>query len=181
MKYASPPQVKIAVTLDDGTVAIMSFVTRSASPTLPYGAVWEDQTLGLWTRPANDANVFAEMTKAFATRLAKPVSYVVVEEQSIPVDRTYRNALRHTGSEFAYDLEHAKGLHLALLRQARVGALEQLDREWMKAAGQKDQATADAVEAQRQVLRDLPQSVEIKAATTINELKASWPVELAPL
>ena len=185
MKNTTPPQTKIAVTLDNGTTAIMSFVTSSRSPTLPQGARWVEEHTGLWERPATDANIFAEITKTFRATdnhglpLPQPVRYKVVDEAEIPTDRTYRNALRHSETGFAFDLDTAKALHLTMIREARVESLNALDTAWMKATGQKDQVAADAVEAKRQTLRDLPTTIGIEKATTIDELKALWPVELA--
>ena len=103
----------------------------------------------------------------------------MVDEAEIPTDRTYRNALRHSETGFAFDLNVAKTLHVTMIREARVDRLNVLDKEWMKATGQKDQVAVDAVEAQRQVLRDLPTTMGLEKATTIDELKALWPMELA--
>lgn len=56
----------VAIQMDNETEALMGFCTRGQSPTLPYGAQWENpRNPNYWVRPATDANVFAEVSKAF--------------------------------------------------------------------------------------------------------------------
>lgn len=181
MRYADVTQ-KIAVTFDDGTLTIMSFHLEGRSPTLPFGASWIDAREGRWRRPATDANVLAELTKAFPrlNRLGQPnpqpVRYARIAATDIPTDRVYRNAWQHDAQAgIAPDLEQAKVIHLDLVRHARTAKLADLDVQWMQAMGKKDQAAADAVEAQRQVLRDAPQTLELSKVATVPELKQVWP------
>jgi hypothetical protein len=189
MKHTLADQVPVAVTMDDGSTAILSFMVRGSSPTLPYGARWEDGrgTTGIWVREPTDANVFAELSKAcpamdqLGVPKPQPVRYRVVERESIPKDRTYRDALRHTDQGFHHDLARAKELHLDKIRRARTAAIGELDKDWMKATGRGDQQAAADVEAQRQVLRDLPATLGIAEARTVDELKGCWPAELPPL
>ncbi len=178
------PSVQIAITMDNGTLQVMSFVTQSRSPTLPYGAVWSDEKMGRWDREPTDKNVLAEITKTFRLKdskglpLPQPVRWKRVEASDIPADRTYRNAWRHDGEKFFHDIEHAKQIHLDKVRRARTAALTELDRDWMKATGQEDQKTAKAIEAKRQALRDAPQTLDLSAVKTVEELKAIWPADL---
>lgn len=183
MKHTLADQVPVAVTMDDGTTAILSFMLRGSSPTLPYGARWEDGSgkSGVWLRAPTDENLFAELSKAFplmdqlGVPKPQPVRYKVVSWESVPTDRTYRDALRHTDQGFHHDLARAKELHLDKIRRARTAALGELDKEWMKATGQNDKKTADEVEAKRQALRDAPETMELDAVTTIDALKLVWP------
>jgi hypothetical protein len=169
--------------MDDGSTAIMSFMRRGSSPTLPYGARWEDGSgkSGIWLRDPTDENIFAELSKALPSvnRLGEPkpqpVRYKIVTWESVPKDRTYRNALQHTDQGFHHDLEKAKALHLDKIRRARTAQLGELDKDWMRATGQGKKQEADAIEAQRQALRDAPQTVNLDTVTTIEELKLAWP------
>lgn len=186
MARSATAYVRIAVTMDDGTLSIMSFITRGASPALPYGAQWDLVTTDSWMREPSEANILAELSKAFRETdnnglpLPQPVRWALVEEKDLPTDRTYRNAWRHTKElGFHHDLAHAARLHLALVREARAVEFEQLDRDWMKFTGQGKTAEAEAVEAKRQALRDAPQTLPIDSVQTVEELKALWPKELA--
>jgi hypothetical protein len=183
MKHTLADQVPVAVTMDDGTTAILSFMRRGSSPTLPHGARWEDGSgkSGIWLRDPTDENIFAELSKALPSvnRLGEPkpqpARYKAVTWESVPKDRTYRNALQHTDQGFHHDLAQAKVLHLDKIRRARTAQLGELDKDWMRATGQGKKQEADAIEAQRQALRDAPQAVNLDTVTTIEELKLAWP------
>jgi hypothetical protein len=186
MKHTLTDQVPVAVTMDDGSTVVMSFMLRGSSPTLPYGARWEDGQgkTGIWLRDPTDENLFAELSKAcplvdqLGIPKPQPVRYKVVGWSDVPKDRTYRDALRHTDQGFHHDLAQAKMLHLDKIRRARTARLGELDKDWMRAVGQGNKQEADTIEAQRQALRDVPETVNMDGATTIDELKALWPANL---
>lgn len=75
-------------------------------------------------------------------------------------------------------MDKARTLHRAQLRAARPPKFADLDGKWMKAVATNDTAEAERCEAERQVLRDLPQDPNIDAAKTPRELKALWPNDL---
>lgn len=106
------------------------------------------------------------------------VDIKIIEEIDLPSDRTFRNAWTYDGQRVCVDMPKARTLHLDRIRQARKPVLDQLDKDWMRAMGQRKQAEADTIEAQRQVLRNLPQTLDLTQATTAEELKAIWPAEL---
>lgn len=95
-----------------------------------------------------------------------------------PDDRTFREAWSLNGRAVDVDMGKARNIHMGRIRRARDAAMPQLDVLWTRAAAGKDQAAADAVEARRQVLRDLPSTFNLSAAETPAELKALWPKEL---
>lgn len=101
-------------------------------------------------------------------------SWRIVRYDDIPSERHFRDALRDDGEKLHHDLDHAKEIALRYIREDREPELAKLDVQWTKAVGQKDQKKADAVEAQRQVLRDKPSMVaaQLKDATTISEIHA---------
>jgi hypothetical protein len=118
---------------------------------------------------------------AFIRLKSVPADVVTVslhEASELPADRTFRNAWTHDGSRVTVDMPKARVLHMDHIRRARQPVLDQLDKDWMKATGQRKSAEADAIEAQRQVLRDIPQTLDLTQAATPDELKALWPVEL---
>jgi hypothetical protein len=147
----------VALTLEDGSLAIMHFILEQK----PYG---DDPG---WTREATDEAILDEIAKG-----GLPVkNWRRVNLEDIPNDRTYRNAWLDTGSEIVHDLEKVKALHLDMLRRDRVPLLEQLDREWTRATGQGKSDEAKSIESKRQALRDLPHEA-LKSAASLEEVKA---------
>lgn len=102
---------------------------------------------------------------------------VQIDTATLP-PRDFREAWTVGTSTVNVRMPKARNLHMKKIRQARKEKLAELDQEWMKKLGKKQQAEADAVEAARQVLRDLPQTLDLRAATTPEALKAIWPPEL---
>lgn len=94
------------------------------------------------------------------------VPFRVIEESEVPKDRTFRNAW---GYDLKVDMTKARVLHMNEIRKQRAKALEKLDLETMKGRD---------VQAEKQKLRDLPQTFDLSKATTPEELKALWPEEL---
>lgn len=180
-------QAFVAVTMDDGSLTIMAFMTEGRSPTLPSGASWLGN--GRWQRPAISENIEAELAKTFpgvntlGIRRPKPVSWRIVPEQFVPQtkdDRAYRNALTDVGTlPFAHNMTKAREIHRDKLRHARARKFAELDAEYLRADEAGDQAEKRRVTDQKQRLRDLPADPAIEAAQTIEQLKAFWPPELA--
>lgn len=107
-----------------------------------------------------------------------PAGVPFVEVKDVPGDRIFRDAWTLVEGRVTVDLAKARSVLLAKIRQARGPALAELDREWMRAMGQKRQKDADDVEAKRQALRDLPATVGLERLGTPEELAAFWPEEL---
>ena len=97
----------------------------------------------------------------------------LAEHNLFNADRLYRNALRDNAGVLAYDMPTARGLHLARLRRERDTQLDALDKDWMRATGQRDNAEANRIENSRQALRDMPTRIQpaLDAARDINELQ----------
>ena len=95
-----------------------------------------------------------------------------------PTDRTFRNAWVHDGEKLSVDMVKAADIHMDAIRIVRDEKLSELDVDWMKAMGQKNQALADSIEAQKQILRNIPQIFDLSVAATPEELKELWPNEL---
>lgn len=91
--------------------------------------------------------------------------YEVVEDSAIPTDRTFRNAWKH---DLSVDIPKAHGITKARIRNERKPLLEALDAEVMRNIS--DPVKLAEIEAQKQVLRDLPQQVD--GLVTVEELKA---------
>ena len=166
-----PEQVKIAIKRPDGGVTIMAFITTSYRGMNPDGTPHVE-----FTRPATPENIEAEISRA---RLSM-TSWRIINDAEVPPDRTFRDAWTDSGVEISEHMGKARAIHLARLRRARDRKLNAPDKAWMRASGQGNEAEVAAIEAQRQALRDLPQTVAaaLTAAKDRQDLKAVWPANL---
>lgn len=181
----TPRTIPIALTLADGSVAIMHYVVEGRFSgdvilkMVERGDLADVESIEdapdaqvLVRRTASDASIQLEIARGpLASRV---VSWRRVELTELPTDRRYRASWRDFGDGVRIDLAKARGERLDVLRKERVQALELLDREWMRATGQEKQAEARAIELTRQKLRDMPQlvSAALEAAQTADELDA---------
>jgi len=94
--------------------------------------------------------------------------YEIVEDSEIPADQDFRNAWIHNGRKIEIDFVKAKEITKNRLRDERKPLLENLDVEVMR--NMSDPVKLAEIEAQKQVLRDLPQQVD--NLKTVDELKA---------
>jgi len=171
--------VKVAISMDDGTLAVMEFLVTGRSPTPPSGAVWIAASAELWRREPNDENIAAEIVKSmpafntYGDPQPQPVWWFIVDAKQIPTDRTYRNAWVGTNGKdgITHDMPKAREYHRTLLRHDRQRKLMELDGKWHRATGQGKKAEADAVESERQKWRDAPADPRIEAAQSVEELK----------
>lgn len=151
--------VIVAITLDNGELAMMGFLQTGRGNALPSGASW--LTDGLWRRPPTEANIRAEVLKTFddtgsvGTR-PQPLRWRIVKPADVPQDRTYRAAWTDNGTAIVHDMEKVKAIALERVRTARTAAFQELDARWMRATGQGDVKAAAIVENERQALRDKP-------------------------
>jgi len=74
------------------------------------------------------------------------------------------------------NMTKARDIHRDNVRQARNPKLTEKDVEFQRAL--ETGADTAAIVAAKQALRDAPASAAIEAATTPDELKASWDAEL---
>ena len=74
------------------------------------------------------------------------------------------------------NMNKARDIHREKVRQARNPKLAAKDVEFQRAL--ETGADTSAIVADKQALRDAPASAAIEAATTPDELKASWDAEL---
>ncbi len=75
---------------------------------------------------------------------------IVAFDLEMPSDRSFRNAWTFKNGRVACDMAKARDIHRDKLRRARQSKLDQLDRLWNRARGQKKSKQAAAIEAQRQ-------------------------------
>jgi hypothetical protein len=156
-----PETVQLALTCADGSLAVMSFVTCE----------YKGDGSVAWSKEASVENINAEIARAqqsFDPGKAPVQRWRPIDPADLPKDRTYRNALVDDGQALVYDLVRAKDIALMHTRAERVALLQKLDGEWMKATGQGDAKAAEAIEAQRQILRDKPAVLEAELSNAVD-------------
>jgi len=175
---------RVALTFDDGSMRMMSFITSGRGNILPPRARWINPAMGTWERDFTELNILSELDRS------KFASETVVEMDGTPkrinvvkyrlfaegdegiTDPAFRGARVDTGTGIGYDMAKAKEIARQNIRFERLQVFAELDAEWMKAVGTKDDKLAAEIEAKRQAWRDAPSDARIDAATTIEELKA---------
>lgn len=96
------------------------------------------------------------------------IDYQIVDETDIPSDRTFRNAWKEGQGKPEVDMPKAREIHMGRIRIDRDKKLTELDKR----------NYGSEFDAERQTLRDIPQSFDLEIATNPDELKALWPGEL---
>lgn len=101
----------------------------------------------------------------------KGLDYRITTTDALPTDRYFRNAWTDDNltDTVDVDLTKARDIHMIVLRKLRDAKMVKLDIEQLKG---KDVLSA------KQVLRDLPQTIDLTHASTPSELKALIPQEL---
>lgn len=84
-------------------------------------------------------------------------------------DRYFREAWDIVNGKLTTDMPKAEIIHIAQIRKARDEKLSELDIETMR---------GNDVQAEKQILRDLPNNIDFSIARTPEELKNIWPTEL---
>lgn len=152
-----PEQTRLALTLADGSLAIMSFVTRGFTPS---GAVQFERELTEETARAEFARSGLDVVRW----------RVIPPDEPLP-DRTYRDAWRDEGHCIGHDMTKARECHRRRLRAARASLLAALDVEYQRADEREDRPRKRQIAAEKQRLRDLPADPRIEAAATVEDLR----------
>lgn len=155
----APETVAIAITCADDSIALMQFVTNDFR--------------GL-TQVPDFPTVDREVRRASASFDADklPVKgWTPVDPRAIPADRTFRNALRHDGTQFSHCPVHAKELALQMVRVHREPRFMALDAQRAAAVRGGHKERIEEIDREAQALADLTEPV--KACQTVPELKAA--------
>ncbi len=93
------------------------------------------------------------------------VPYRIVNDDEVPSDRTFRNALKY---DLTVDMPKAQGITKDRLRAERAPLLTALDVQYQRA--QEDGRDTAIIISEKQRLRDVTKLAD--TATTLDELKA---------
>lgn len=148
------------ITLDDGTE--LSAETVVSADSLARG--WPIQgAVADW----------AEVEDEFVARIAakdvpQGVSFQIVDEADIPLDRTFRNAWKEGSQGIEHDMVKCREITKDRLRAERAPLLAALDVAFQRAL--EVNGNTAAIVAEKQRLRDITKLVT--ASLTLDELKA---------
>ena len=101
-----------------------------------------------------------------ASSVPAGIEYKIVKAADLPQDRYFRNAWCIKGRKVVVDMPKARDVHMKEIRKKRNEKMKVLDIETMKGLD---------VQAEKQVLRDLPAKIDLTTAETPVDLKAIWP------
>lgn len=138
----------------------------------------------VYTRPDGGVSIVVGapgLSKKQVLKTSIPEEAIKVREVSdadIPVDRYFRNAWadESSGSQIDINMDKAASIQRAHIRRSRDLELKRLDIEQLKVLS--DPIKVQAIEIQKQILRDIPQTFDLTVAATPEELKVLWPTEV---
>src|SRR3989344_1071954 len=142
-----PEQTKIAITLKNGSLVIMSFITNDFH--------------GIVRKPTNK-NINAEISKAQQAWPSTMKSWRIISDSQIPTDRYFRNAWTYSGFGIKVDIAKAKEIHKEKLRMARAPLLDELDVAYMRADEAGNEKLKAKITSQKQALRDITDHPDLK-------------------
>lgn len=99
----------------------------------------------------------------------------IVDSESLPADRTFRNAWRAGNGRIDFDMPTCREIQKDRMRAARAPILKALDVEYLRADEAGDSATKARIVSRKQELRDVTKDPRIESASTPEQLKAVWP------
>lgn len=121
-----------------------------------------------------EAVATAKALRDFAAVSFEPIEVIEIDPDSVPTDRTYRDAWRISGGKFGHNMAKAKDIHRDQIREARKPMMAALDIEFTRAI--ESGSDTAPIAARKQALRDAPAHPDIEAAQTVEQLKAVWPL-----
>lgn len=117
------------------------------------------------------------LTRVAVRSIPTGTPFEIVDEPAVPTDRTYRNAWEWK-NKIEVNMPKARGIHMDRIRAVRNDKLKEKDTEFMKAFEARDAALQAQIAAEKQVLRDIPQTFDLSIHTNPTALKAAWPTGL---
>lgn len=102
--------------------------------------------------------------------------YVVMEHTDLPEDLYFRDAWTLDKSrKIGYNMDKAAEIHMDVIREWRDVELRKLDIPSMRAMETGDSQSLYELGVKKQELRDIPQTLDLTKAKTVDELKKILP------
>jgi len=120
------------------------------------------------------------LERVFSKATPDGAEYADVSASEIPSDRTFRGAWIKNVATIEVDMPKARDIHMDRIRVDRDKKLAELDNEERLAVRNKHplNKSMEDIQAEKNVLCDIPQTLNLTGAVTPNELKALWPEDL---
>jgi hypothetical protein len=160
----SPETTLISITCADDSIVLFSFVTVEY---LTSGAP-------RWVREDSIEEIEKEITKSTSSwdKEKLPIkSWIKVNREDVPTDRTFRNALRHDGDKFHHCLVTAKNIKKAEIRREREALFLENDLKLRDAIIENNVDDIQKYVKIRNSLRNATSHPLIVNAKSINDLK----------
>lgn len=106
------------------------------------------------------------------------VEYQIFDAESLPSDKTFRNAWALKDGQLEHDMDKARDLQKVRLRGLRAPLLSKLDVDYQKADEEDDRAKKKKIADKKKALRDITVHESILAASSVEELKQAGILEL---
>jgi|TARA_R110002020_G_C16282123_1_gene771892 hypothetical protein len=126
------------------------------------------------------ARLEGESDDDYANRVAdlvvpNGVAHSVVNFDSLPADRNFRNDWAISGGSVSVDMAAARTTHMNNIRTARNKKLEELDVTFMRAVEAADSDAQASAATAKQALRDIPATFDLSGFDNSADLYAAWP------
>ncbi len=102
------------------------------------------------------------------------LSYRITTKDEIPNDRYFRDAWEDN-DKIQVCITKARAIHLNRLRVIRNAKLGKLDQDYMRADEENDPELKKEIVNKKKALRDLPNTIDLSIAKTLEELKIVMP------
>jgi len=101
------------------------------------------------------------------------------DDSDIPIDRYFREAWEWVAGQHPVEvnMSKARNIHMDVIRKVRDAELIKTDVPYLRALEAGNISAQATISAEKQVLRDIPQTFELTALTP-QQLKSQWPLEL---
>ena len=152
----------------------------------PYEVVVRAFINGLCTGGLTEAEALRRIAAKDEPELC--LECVVIDETELPLENAdrgskvvtdFRDAWVWDGSKIVHDLPKARAIHMDRIRAVRNEELTKRDITFLRAVEAGDTDAQATIAAEKQTLRDTPQTFDITSnITTLPQLRDAWPIEL---
>ncbi len=140
------------------------------------------------TRPPGDTEddlvqrAIAREQSRLEAKYGAPCTAVVVNDTDLPMadHDDFFDAWECPAGTVQVNMSKARTLHMDTIRGVRNKELERLDVSYIVALEAGDTTSQTQIAAEKQTLRDVPQTFDLNGFSTPADLRAAWPDGLPP-